>query len=267
MTDPLAAARVAAEELRRRSGCDAFDVAVVLGSGWKDAVTGLGSSVLDLAVSELPGFLPASVAGHEGRIQVLERGGQLTLAFLGRVHLYEGRGIEPVVHGVRTAVAAGCRIVVLTNAAGAVNPELEVGAPAVVSDHISLTGVSPLVGPQFIDLTDLYARRLRALAREIDPELREGVYAHWPGPAYETPAEIRMLRTLGADLVGMSTVPEAIAAHALGAEVLALSLVTNPAAGITDERLSHDEVVARGQAAAPRLAELLAAIVSRVADR
>lgn len=264
MTDSLAAARAAAEELRRRSGCEAFDVAVVLGSGWKDSVTGLGTSVLDLAVSEVPGFLPASVAGHEGRIQVFERGGQLTLAFLGRVHLYEGRGIEVVVHGVRTAVVAGCRAVVLTNAAGAVNPELEVGAPVLISDHISLTGVSPLVGPQFVDLTDLYARRLRVLAREIDPELREGVYAHWPGPAYETPAEIRMLRTLGADLVGMSTVWEAIAARHLGAEVLALSLVTNLAAGLSGAPLDHEEVLEAGRRSAERMGGLLAEVVDRL---
>src|SRR5581483_10083718 len=124
-----------------------------------------------------------------------------------------------------------------------------------------LTAVSPLVGAQFVDLSDLYSARLRAVAHEVDPTLQEGVYAHWPGPAFETPAEIRMLRTLGADLVGMSTVPEAIAAHALGAEVLALSLPTNWAAGITEHKLSHEEVIEAGEAAAPRCAALLAGIL------
>ena len=164
---------------------------------------------------------------------------------------------------MRTAVAAGARIVVLTNACGALDPALTPGEPVLIRDHISLTAVSPLVGAQFVDLSDLYAARLRELAREVDPSLREGVYAHWPGPAFETPAEIRMLRTLGADLVGMSTVPEAIAAHALGAEVLAISLPTNWAAGITDHKLSHAEVIAVGEAAAPRCAALLSGILDR----
>ena len=145
-----------------------------------------------------------------------------------------------VVHGVRTAVAAGCRVVALTNAAGGIAPDYQVGQPVLVRDHLNLTGRSPLsgLGPpdgypsRFTDLTDLYSARLRVLAREADPSLAEGVYAAMPGPHYETPAEIRMLATLGADLVGMSTVLEAIAARHLGAEVLAISLVTNPAAGL-----------------------------------
>lgn len=264
MADPLLVAREAAEELRRRSGLESFDVAVVLGSGWRNAAAVFGHPALDVAAAELPGFAAGSIEGHAGRVQAFDRNGQRVLAFLGRTHLYEGHGVNAVVHPVRTAVAAGCKVVVLTNAAGAVNPELEVGAPVLISDHISLTAVSPLAGPQFADLTTLYSARLRVLAREVDPSLPEGVYAHWPGPAYETPAEIRMLRTLGADLVGMSTVPEAIAAHALGAEVLAISLVTNLAAGITGERLSHEEVVARGEAAAPRLAALLSGIASQL---
>jgi purine-nucleoside phosphorylase len=153
---------------------------------------------------------------------------------------------------------------VLTNASGAIAPGLTPGEPVLISDHISLTAISPLVGAQFVDLTDLYSSRLRARARKFDPSLREGVYAHWPGPAFETPAEIRMLRTLGADLVGMSTVPEAIAAHALGAEVLAISLPTNWAAGITGEKLSHEEVGAVGEAAAPRCAALLAGVLGQI---
>jgi purine-nucleoside phosphorylase len=264
MSDPLAAAREAADALRDRTGLGRIDVALVLGSGWKQAAANLGDPVTSLASTELPGFVAAAVAGHEGRIDAVERGGQHLLVFLGRTHLYEGHGVAAAAHGVRTAIAAGAHTVVLTNACGALDPDLEPGRPVLIRDHISLTGVSPLVGAQFVDLTDLYSPRLRALAREVDPGLNEGVYAHWPGPAFETPAEIRMLRTLGADLVGMSTVPEAIAAHALGAEVLAISLPTNWAAGITGARLSHEEVNAAGEVAAPRCAALLAGIVDQI---
>lgn len=264
MTDPPAAAEKAAGELRESTGLDRFDVAVVLGSGWKRAAADLGDPAAELASTDLPGFAAAAVAGHEGRIRVVERNGRHILLFLGRTHLYEGHGVDAVAHGVRTAIAAGAHTVVLTNASGAIHPELTPGEPVLIRDHISLTATSPLVGAQFVDLSDLYARRLRALARDVDPSLREGVYAHWPGPAFETPAEIRMLRTLGADLVGMSTVPEAIAAHALGAEVLAISLPTNWAAGITGQKLSHEEVTAAGEAAAPRCAALLSGILDRL---
>ena len=153
------------------------------------------------------------------------------MVLLGRTHLYEGRGVDAVVHGVRTAAAAGCRTVVLTNAAGGVREGLPVGQPVLVSDHLNLTARSPLVGARFVDLVDLYSARLRGLVRGVDPTLEEGVYAALPGPHYETAAEIRMLRTLGADLVGMSTALEAIAARAEGLEVLGVSLVTNLAAG------------------------------------
>jgi purine-nucleoside phosphorylase len=256
--DPRELAREAAREL------GTFDVALVLGSGWKAAADRFGDPVLDMATTDLPGFRLAAVVGHEARIRGFERNGCRILVFLGRTHLYEGHGIAAVVHGVRTAVAAGCRVVILTNAAGAIDTTLPIGEPVLISDHISLTAVSPLVGAEFVDLTDLYARRLRELARAVHPDLREGVYAHWPGPAFETPAEIRMLRTLGADLVGMSTVPEAIAAHALGAEVLAISLPTNLAAGLGEEKLSHLDVMATGEAAAERCATLLAGILDRL---
>ena len=179
------------------------------------------------------------------------------LAFLGRTHLYEGRGVEPVVHGVRMAAAAGCRVVVLTNACGGLRPDLAVGDPVLLSDHLNLTARTPLVGPRFVDLSDVYAARLRALVREIDPSIAEGVYAQFPGPQYETPAEVRMAGVLGADLVGMSTVLEAIAAHAEGCEVLGISLVTNLAAGLGDP-LDHEEVLAVGKASATRMGELLA---------
>jgi purine-nucleoside phosphorylase len=264
MPDLLDPARDAAEELVRQTGLDRFDVALVLGSGWKRAAESLGEPVAALPTTDLPGFAATSVTGHDGRIHAVERDGQRVLLFLGRTHLYEGHGVGAAAHGVRTAIAAGAHIVVLTNACGSINGDLEPGEPVLISDHISLTAVSPLIGPQFVDLTDLYSARLRGLAREVDPSLREGVYAHWPGPAFETPAEIRMLRTLGADLVGMSTVPEAIAAHALGAEVLAISLPTNWAAGLTGAELSHEEVNTVGDAAAPRCAALLSGILDRL---
>jgi purine-nucleoside phosphorylase len=259
-------AEQAAGALRRAARVHAFDVAVVLGSGWKAAAARLGEPTAELAATDLPGFTPSAVEGHEGRIQAIDRDGQRVLVLLGRAHLYEGRGVASVVHPIRTAVTAGCRVVVLTNAAGALDTSLLPGEPVVIADHISLTATSPLVGAQFVDLSDLYAERLRAVAHEVDPSLKEGVYAHWPGPAFETPAEIRMLRTLGADLVGMSTVPEAIAAHALGAEVLALSLVTNLAAGLGDGKLSHLDVIAAGEAAAERCSALLIGILDRLPD-
>jgi purine-nucleoside phosphorylase len=262
--DPLALAQQAAAELHRRTGFDRFDVAVVLGSGWQGAAERLGEPTAELGTTELPGFVASGVEGHTGRILAFDRDGQSVLAFLGRTHLYEGHGVAAVSHGVRTAVAAGARTIVLTNACGAIHADLTPGEPVLIRDHISLTAVSPLVGGQFVDLGDLYAARLRTLARVVDPSLAESVYAHWPGPAFETPAEIRMLRTLGADLVGMSTVPEAIAAHALGAEVLALSLPTNWAAGMTEQRLSHQEVIEMGETAAPRCAALLSGILDRL---
>jgi purine-nucleoside phosphorylase len=194
-------------------------------------------------------------------VQVGER---RALLFLGRTHFYEGRGVEPVVHGVRTAAAAGVRTVILTNAAGGLAPEHRIGQAVIIRDHLNLTARSPLVGADFVDLTDLYSARLRAIARELDPSLAEGVYAALPGPHYETPAEVRMLRILGADLVGMSTALEAIAARAAGLEVFGLSMVTNAAAGITGEVLDHQEVLAAGKAAAGRLGEFLVRFVGRL---
>jgi purine-nucleoside phosphorylase len=169
-----------------------------------------------------------------------------------------------VVHGVRVAAAAGCRTIILTNAAGGLRDGMAVGQPVLIADHLNLTARSPLVGPRFVDLTDLYAVRLRRIVQQIDPTITEGVYAALPGPHYETPAEIRMLRGLGADLVGMSTVLEAIAARAEGAEVLAVSLVTNLAAGLSSAPLDHAEVLAAGQAAAARMGALLAEVISKL---
>ncbi|MGI8882017.1 MAG: purine-nucleoside phosphorylase [Jatrophihabitans sp.] len=256
------AARAAAAELAGRTGVPRHDVALVLGSGWVPAVDALGETDVELAVTDLPGFLPPAVAGHAGQIRSLRVGDKRVLAFLGRTHLYEGRGVEPVVHGVRVAAAAGCTVTVLTNACGGLNRDYSVGQPVLISDHLNLTARSPLIGARFVDLTDLYSKRLRRLMQQIDPTLAEGVYAALPGPHYETPAEIAMLGTLGADLIGMSTVLEAIAARAEGAEVLGLSLVTNLAAGITGEPLNHEEVLAAGRSAATRMGKLLAHFVT-----
>ena len=256
-------ATAAATAIADRTGIERHDVAVVLGSGWRPAADVLGSADHELAMAELPGFLAPTVAGHGGTIRSVRVGERRTLVLLGRTHLYEGHGPVPVAHGVRTAAAAGCSTVVLTNAAGGIREGMAVGEPVLISDHLNLTGTSSLAGARFTDLTDLYSSRLRALAREIDPALPEGVYAGLPGPHFETPAEIRMLRGLGADLVGMSTVLEAIAARAEGVEVFGLSLVTNLAAGLSGEPLDHHEVLAAGQAAAERMGALLRDLVAR----
>lgn len=262
--DPMAAAQESAATLAQLSGIDRHDVAIVMGSGWSDAAAHFGSPTFECQTTDLPGFLPPAVEGHAGAVRSYEVGNRRLLMFLGRTHLYEGRGMEPVVHPVRTAVKAGVRVVILTNACGGINTSYKVGQPVLIKDHISFTAASPLSGATFVDLTDAYSKRLRALVKEADPSLEEGVYAHWRGPTYETPAEIRMMRTLGADLVGMSTVPETIAAHAMGAEVLAISLVTNAAAGVTGEKLDHHEVIAAGKAAADRMGKLLKDVVARV---
>ncbi|OBK28595.1 purine-nucleoside phosphorylase [Mycobacterium asiaticum] len=261
--DPAELATQAAQVIAERTGVNRHDVAVILGSGWSPAVAALGSPTAVLAQSEVPGFAPPRAAGHAGELLSVPVGEHRVLVLAGRVHAYEGHDLAHVVHPVRAACAAGTRIVVLTNAAGGLRPDLQVGQPVLISDHLNLTARSPLVGAQFVDLTDAYAARLRALARDTDPELAEGVYAGLPGPHYETPAEIRMLQTLGADLVGMSTVHETIAARAAGAEVLGVSLVTNLAAGITGEPLSHAEVLAAGAASAARMGSLLADVIAR----
>ncbi|MBV9318726.1 MAG: purine-nucleoside phosphorylase [Mycobacterium sp.] len=262
--DPNTLARTAAQVIGERTGVAEHDVAVVLGSGWAPAVAALGPATAVLPMADLPGFTPPTAVGHTGQLFSLGIGVHRVLVLAGRVHPYEGHDLLHVVHPVRAACAAGARTIVLTNAAGGLRPEFEVGQPVLISDHLNLTARSPLVGAQFVDLVDAYAPRLRALAHEVDPTLTEGVYAGLPGPHYETPAETRMLRGLGADLVGMSTVHETIAARAAGAEVLGVSLVTNLAAGITGERLSHVEVLAAGAASATRMGSLLADVIARL---
>lgn len=235
-----------------------------MGSGWLPAADTLGEPEFEIAAEDLPGFSKPEVEGHGGTIRSVRVGDLRALVFLGRTHYYEGKGVEAVVHGVRTAAAAGVRTIVLTNGCGGLNPAWTPGTPVLIRDHINLTATSPLVGATFVDLTDLYAQRLRDLVREVDPAIDEGVYVQFPGPHYETPAEVRMAGIIGGDLVGMSTTLEAIAAREAGLEVLGISLVTNLAAGISDEPLNHEEVLQAGQAAATRMGSLLADVLPRI---
>jgi purine-nucleoside phosphorylase len=262
--DPVGTARAAATELARLTGVAGHDIAIILGSGWIPAADLLGTPDSDVDVTDLPGFLAPAVAGHAGRVRSVQVGNHRVLVFLGRTHLYEGHGVEAVAHRVRVAAASGCRIIVVTNAAGGLNPLWAPGTPVLVSDHINLTAESPLRGAAFIDQTEVYSQRLRDLCREIDPTLDEGVYVQVRGPQYETPAEIRMIATIGGQLVGMSTVLEAITAREAGLEILGISLVTNTAAGITGEPLNHEEVLAAGQSAATRMGHLLSEVIARL---
>lgn len=256
--DPYALAEGAAATLLERLSLPSLDIAVVLGSGWASAAEGLGEEILELPLADLPGFTAPVVAGHGGHLRVLRTpSGAHVALFTGRTHLYEGRGADAVVHGVRTAAAAGARTLVLTNGCGGLRPEWTPGSPVLIRDHINLTGATPLAGPRFVDLTDAYSPRLRALARTVDPSLPEGVYVQFHGPAYETPAEVGLARAIGGDLVGMSTALETIAAREAGLEVLAISLVTNPAAGLAGAALSHADVIRAGTEAVPRLRALL----------
>ena len=261
MTDTQTLAQEAAAALAELTGVERHDIALVLGSGWLPAVDALGEATAEIATTDLPGFSSAAVAGHSGKIRSVRSGDRQLLVFLSRTHYYEGKGVAAVVHGVRTAAAAGCRAIVLTNGCGGLRETWAPGTPVLISDHINLTARSPIEGAHFVDLTDLYSSRLRAMCREVDPSLDEGVYVQFPGPHYETPAEIRMVRAIGGDLVGMSTTLEAIAAREAGLEVLGISLVTNLAAGMTGEALNHEEVLDAGRAAATRMGELLGKIV------
>ena len=265
-TDPKAVAAAAASRLAELTGADHHDVALVLGSGWAPAGDLLGETLATLATTDLPGFSAAAVAGHSGTIRSVRIGSseRRALVFGTRTHFYEGRGVRAVVHGVRTAAEAGCRTIVLTNGCGGLDPAWTPGTPVLISDHINLTGASPLEGATFVDLTDLYAQRLRDLCREVEPALPQGVYVQFRGPQYETPAEVRMAGILGGQLVGMSTTLEAIAAREAGLEVLGISLVTNLAAGISATPLDHAEVIAAGKAAAQRVGSMLAQVIQKL---
>lgn len=269
MTDPYTLARQAADELRERAGVERYDVAVVLGSGWKEGAVALGEPSSVVATTSLPGFFAPTVAGHSGQILTLDVAGRRVALVAGRVHLYEGHSAHEVVHPVRTLIAAGATRVVLTNAAGGIDPSVAPGSVVMLRDHVNLTGTSPLEGPappegygaRFVDLTDAYSARLRDVVHGV-AHVSEGVYLGLRGPHYETPAEIEMARRLGASLVGMSTVLETIAARHLGAEVLGLSLVSNYAAGVTSAPLNHAEVLEAGRAASSSLGSLLANVLA-----
>ena len=267
--DAYALAEMAAARLAEISGVGDHDVAVILGTGLADAAASISpiSTQHDLGV--LPGF-PASLVSHQrSEVWSLEVGEVRVLAFLGRLHLYEGYSAVEVAHPVRTAVAAGCRTIVITNASGSLRRGVVPGDLVLIADHLNLTGASPLAGlpagdgypSPFVDLVDVWSPRLRKLARTIEPSLVEGVYAQVRGPQFETPAEIRMLRTLGADLVGMSSALEAIVARQLGAEVLGLSLVTNLAAGMEAEGVSSDAIIEVGARRAPMVGRLIGQMV------
>lgn len=240
------------------------DIALVMGSGWLPAADVLGVPEYEVPLGELPGFSAPAVEGHGGTVRSVRLGDKRLLIFLGRTHYYEGKGVAAVVHGVRAAAAAGVKTLVLTNGCGGLNPAWSPGTPVLISDHINMTATSPLEGAHFVDLTDLYSTRLRALCKLADPSLDEGVYVQLPGPHYETPAEIGMVRAIGGDLVGMSTTLEAIAARAAGLEVLGISLVTNAAAGMTGQPLNHEEVLAAGKSAATRMGALLSDVLPRI---
>ncbi|MBK0421690.1 purine-nucleoside phosphorylase [Leucobacter sp. CSA2] len=262
---PAELATAAAAAIARLTGVESHDIGLTLGSGWGKAADVIGETVAVVDAAEVPGFHASGVPGHSGTLRSIRlANGKHVLVIGARTHFYEGRGVRATVHGVRTAAAAGAKIMVLTNGAGGVDPAFGAGEAVLISDHLNLTAASPIEGANFVDLTDLYASRLRDIARAEEPALQEGVYVQLPGPHYETPAEVRYLRTIGGQIVGMSTALEAIAARQAGMEILGLSLITNPAAGLGEEPLSHAEVIEAGREAEPRLAALLTRIVGKL---
>jgi purine-nucleoside phosphorylase len=254
----------AAAELARRTGVARHEAVVVLGSGWDAGADVLGPPVAELPVADLPGFLAPVAPGHRGLVRSYDVDGLPVLVYLGRTHLYEGHGPGPVAHPLRVAAAAGARAAVVTNASGGLRDDWPPGTGALIADHLNLTSVSPLDGPQFVDLTDAWSPRLRAVARGADPSLVDGVYAQLRGPSVQSLAETRMLRVLGADLVGMSTVVEAIAARAAGLELLGLSAVTTREG--SGEILDPDDVVAVAESTARRVSAVLPAVLRAVRD-
>lgn len=254
----------AAAAIAKHTGVAEHRVAVVLGSGWQEAAAAVGAPTASVPMAEIPGFRTPTAQGHHGTMHSVLVGETPVLVMMGRNHLYEGYDADQVAFPIRAAAAAGVRTFVLTNAAGGIRDGLRVGEPVLIDDHLNLTARTPLTGATFVDLVDAYDPELRKLARAVDESLTDGVYVGLIGPQYETPAEIRMLRTLGADMVGMSTVHETIAARALGARVLGISLVTNLAAGVTGGHLDHTEVLAEGKAAAPRLGTLLRGVLEQL---
>ena len=261
MPDTVAAA---ADALAQRTGVRRHAAVVVLGSGWDAAADALGEPVAELSVADLPGFLAPVAPGHQGLVRSYDVDGLPVLVYLGRTHLYEGHGPAPVAHPLRVAAATGARVAVLTNASGGLRADWPPGTGALIADHLNLTFVSPLEGPHFVDLTDAWSARLRAVARSADPSLVDAVYAQLRGPSVQTVAETAMLRTLGTDLVGMSTVVEAIAARAAGLELLGLSAVTTLEG--TGQELDPDDVVAVAESTARRVSAVLPVVLRAVRD-
>ena len=259
--DPYATATQAAERIADLTGVERHRVVVVLGSGWGPAADAFGAPVSQVAMTEISGFLAPTAEGHRGTIASYDIGGVPTLVLSGRTHLYEGHGLRPVVHGIRTAAAAGCSFALLTNANGSLLTDVEIGQPVLVRDHLNLTGTSPIEGAHFVDLTDCWSARLREIAREVDPSLVEATYAWLPGPHYETLAESAWVRRIGGDVIGMSTVPEAIAGRESGLEVLGLSTVT--AVDGQDSGIDPGQVVAVAERTAARMGPLLADLVRK----
>ncbi len=261
--DPFAIAAQAAEQIARLTGVERHDIALTLGSGWAKAADLIGETTAEIPATEVIGFSKPALTGHVGTLRsILTPSGRRALVIGARTHYYEGHGVRRVVHSVRTAAATGATTMILTNGAGGIKDHWTPGTPVLISDHINLTANSPLEGATFIDLTDLYSARLRDLARELDPSLDEGVYVQFRGPHYETPAEVQMAKAMGGHIVGMSTALEAIAARQAGMEILGMSLITNLAAGISPEPLSHGEVLQAGKDAEPVISALLARIVA-----
>src|SRR6478752_6608244 len=261
--DPFAVAADAAADIARITGVDHHDIALTLGSGWANAAELIGETTASFDATEVAGFSQPALEGHGGTLRsVLTPQGKRVLIIGARTHYYEGHGVRRVVHSVRTAAAAGATTMVLTNGAGGIKDHWKPGTPVLISDHINLTADSPLEGATFIDLTDLYSKRLRDLARTVEPSLDEGVYTQFRGPHYETPAEVQMAKAIGGHIVGMSTALEAIAAREAGMEILGMSLITNLAAGIQKTPLSHAEVIEAGQNAEAVISALLARIAN-----
>jgi purine-nucleoside phosphorylase len=260
--DPQEIARQAARQIAELTGVERHDIALTLGSGWGRAADLIGETTATVPATEVVGFSKPALEGHVGSLRsVLLPSGRRALVIGARTHYYEGHGVRRVVHSVRTAAATGATTMILTNGAGGIKEHWTPGTPVLISDHINLTADSPLEGATFVDLTDLYSARLRAIAHEVEPDLDEGVYCQFRGPHYETPAEVQMAKAIGGHIVGMSTALEAIAAREAGMEVLGMSLITNLAAGIQKTPLSHEEVIEAGRAADGRIGGMLARIV------
>jgi purine-nucleoside phosphorylase len=260
--NPFEVAAQAAADIAQLTGVEHHDIALTLGSGWGKAADIIGETVATVPATEVTGFSKPALEGHVGTLRSIRTpGGKNVLVIGARTHYYEDHGVRRVVHSVRTAAATGAKIMVLTNGAGGIRETWKPGQPVLISDHINLTADSPLEGATFIDLTDLYAKRLRDIARSIDPTLDEGIYTQFRGPHYETPAEVQMAKHIGGHIVGMSTALEAIAAREAGMEILGFSLITNLAAGIQQTPLSHTEVIEAGREAEPVISALLAKVV------